>query len=191
MLSSRIHPWAGIHMGPLHSMHQAWHTGLLWGAKQGPKDSAKYQLSSKYINAVFTMYFLCRPDVLSMYFEGIGCEVTENFNVLVEYQGCINLLCPGLSSRLSAWSLESPWGEVPEKMYWGCIGQCIRNVSWVYYECNNHVSLMYYGCIGICALHLNDCNTSQYIIEVLGCITRCTSIVLYSQMYWDVFGEHE
>ena len=47
---------------------------------------------------------------------------------------------------------------------------------------------MYYGCIGICALHLN-CNTSQYIIEVLGCIERC--IVLYSQMYWDVFSEHE
>ena len=47
---------------------------------------------------------------------------------------------------------------------------------------------MYYGCIGICALHLN-CNTSQYIIEVLGCIERC--IVLYSQMYWDVFSEYE
>ena len=46
VLSSRNHPWAGIHMGPLHSMHQAWHTGLLWGAKQGPKDSEKYQLST-------------------------------------------------------------------------------------------------------------------------------------------------
>jgi hypothetical protein len=31
------------------------------------------------------------------------------------------------------------------------------------------------------------CNTSQYIIEVLGCITGC--IEMYSQMYWDVFGE--
>ena len=31
------------------------------------------------------------------------------------------------------------------------------------------------------------CNTSQYIIKVLGCITGC--IVMYSQMYWDVFGE--
>ena len=31
------------------------------------------------------------------------------------------------------------------------------------------------------------CNTSQYIIKVLGCITRC--IVMYSLMYQDVFGE--
>jgi hypothetical protein len=31
------------------------------------------------------------------------------------------------------------------------------------------------------------CNTSQYIIEVLGCITGC--IGMYSPMYWDVFGE--
>ena len=31
------------------------------------------------------------------------------------------------------------------------------------------------------------CNTSQYIIEVLGCITGC--IGMYSQMYWDVFVE--
>ena len=31
------------------------------------------------------------------------------------------------------------------------------------------------------------CNTSQYIIKVLGCITGC--IGMYSQMYWDVFGE--
>ena len=45
---------------------------------------------------------------------------------------------------------------------------------------------MYYGCIGICALHL-CCNTSQYIIEALGCITRC--IDMYLQMYWDVFAE--
>ena len=37
-------------------------------------------------------------------------------------------------------------------MYWGCIGQCIRNVSWVYYECNNLVSLMYYWCIRTCTL---------------------------------------
>ena len=34
---------AEIHMGPLHSMLQALHTGLLWGAKQGPKDSEKSQ----------------------------------------------------------------------------------------------------------------------------------------------------
>ena len=45
VLSSRNHCWAGIHMGPLRSMLQAWHTGLLWRAKQGPKDSEKYQLS--------------------------------------------------------------------------------------------------------------------------------------------------
>jgi hypothetical protein len=32
-----------------------------------------------------------------------------------------------------------------------------------------------------------QCNTSQYIIGVLGCIARC--IGMYSQMYWDVFGE--
>ena len=32
-----------------------------------------------------------------------------------------------------------------------------------------------------------QCNTSQYIIKVLGCITRC--IVMYSLMYQDVFGE--
>jgi hypothetical protein len=32
-----------------------------------------------------------------------------------------------------------------------------------------------------------QCNTSQYIIEILGCITRC--IVMYSLMYQDVFGE--
>ena len=38
-------------------------------------------------------------------------------------------------------------------MYWGCIGQCIRDVSWVYYECNNRVSLMYYWCIRTCTLH--------------------------------------
>ena len=38
-------------------------------------------------------------------------------------------------------------------------------------------------------VHYINCSTSQYIIEVLGCIERC--IVLYSQMYWDVFSEHE
>ena len=31
------------------------------------------------------MYFIRNLDVLTMYFEGIGCELTENFDVLVEY----------------------------------------------------------------------------------------------------------
>ena len=31
------------------------------------------------------MYFICNPDVLTMYFEGIGCELTEKIDVLVEY----------------------------------------------------------------------------------------------------------
>ena len=141
---------------------------------------------------VIQMYWQCNPDVLTMYFEGIGCELTEKIDVLVEYLGCINLLCPGLSPGLSARVKRSVLRrrsrEVPDMMYWVCIGQCIRNVSLMYYGCNNQVSIMYYGCIGICALHLN-CNTSQYIIEVLGCIERC--IVLYSRMYWDVFSEHE
>jgi hypothetical protein len=31
------------------------------------------------------MYFIRNPDVLTMYFEGIGCELTEIIDVLVEY----------------------------------------------------------------------------------------------------------
>ena len=50
-------------------------------------------------------------------------------------------------------------------MYWRCIW-------YVYFS----VLVMYW-----------QCNTSQYIIKVLGCITRC--IVMYSLMYQDVFGE--
>ncbi len=53
------------------------------GGQTGPK--RQWKVPAKYINAVFTMYFICKPDVLSMYFEGIGCELTENFDVLVEY----------------------------------------------------------------------------------------------------------
>ena len=83
VLSSRINPWVGIHMGPLHSMHQAWHTGLLWGGQTGPK--REWKVSAKYICAVFTMYFICNPDVLTMYFERIGCVLTGKFDVLVYY----------------------------------------------------------------------------------------------------------
>ena len=53
------------------------------------------------------MYFKCNPDVLTMYFGGIGFELTEKFDVLVEYWGCIIyliLVCPGLSPGLSAGS---------------------------------------------------------------------------------------
>ncbi len=32
--------------------------------------------------------------------------------------------------------------------------QCIRDVSWMYYDGNVHVSLVYYGCIGSCNPHL-------------------------------------
>ena len=32
--------------------------------------------------------------------------------------------------------------------------QCMRDVSWMYYVSNSHVSLMYYGCIGRCTPHL-------------------------------------
>ncbi len=45
VLSCRNYCWSGIYTGPLHSMLQAWDDGLLLGAKQGPKDSEKYQLS--------------------------------------------------------------------------------------------------------------------------------------------------
>jgi hypothetical protein len=45
VLFCRNYCLSGIQTGPLHSMLQAWATGLLWGAKQGPKDSEKYQLS--------------------------------------------------------------------------------------------------------------------------------------------------
>jgi len=31
------------------------------------------------------MYHVSNTYVLSMYFEGIGCELTENFDVFVEY----------------------------------------------------------------------------------------------------------
>ena len=31
------------------------------------------------------MYFIRNLDVLTMYFEGIGCELTEKIDVLVEY----------------------------------------------------------------------------------------------------------
>ena len=31
------------------------------------------------------MYFIRNSDVLTMYFEGIGCELTEKIDVLVEY----------------------------------------------------------------------------------------------------------
>ena len=32
--------------------------------------------------------------------------------------------------------------------------QCIRDVSWMYFVSNSHVSLMYFGCIESCAPHL-------------------------------------
>ena len=100
-------------------------------------------------------------------------------------------------------------------MYWQEVMYftCIASVSGMYPRCIMTVisqwTFMYYGCIGSCAPHLClphnmywrciwyvyfsvlvmywQCNTSQYIIEVLGCITRC--IVMYSLMYRDVFGE--
>ena len=41
VLYCRNYCWSGIHTVQLHSMLQAWDTGLLWGAKQGPKNSEK------------------------------------------------------------------------------------------------------------------------------------------------------
>ncbi len=84
---------------------------------------------------------------------------------------------------------------------------CIASVSGMYPRCIMTVisqwTFMDYGCIGSCAPSLClphnvywrciwsvyfsvlvmywQCNTSQYIIKVLGCITRC--IVMYSLMY--------
>ena len=70
---------------------------------------------------------------------------------------------------------------------------CIDNV---YVSCASHLCFphnMYWRCIwldycSVLVMYL-PCNTSQYIIEVLGCITGC--IVMYSLMYWDhdVFDE--
>ncbi len=96
-------------------------------------------------------------------------------------------------------------------MYWQEVmySTCIASVSGMYLTCIITVisqgTFMYYGCIGSCAPHLClshnmywrciwyvyfsvlvmwwQCNTSQYIIEVLGCITRC--IVMYYKMYCD------
>ena len=69
VLSCRNYCWSGIYTGPLHSMLQAWDSGLLWGAKQGPKDSEKSQWSpSDELNGcifyVFHMYLWCIDNVL-------------------------------------------------------------------------------------------------------------------------------
>ena len=53
------------------------------GGQTGPR--RQWKVPAEYINAVFTMYFIHNPDVLTMYFEGIGCELTEKNDVLVEY----------------------------------------------------------------------------------------------------------
>ena len=70
------------------------------------------------------MYFKCNPDVLSMYFGGIGFELTEKFDVLVEYWGCIDLfnfimprVKPRVTGRVKRWVLRRRSGEVPDMMY--------------------------------------------------------------------------
>ena len=66
------------------------------------------------------MYFKCNPDVLSMYFGGIGFELTEKFDVLVEYWGCIdlfNFIMPRVKPRVKRWVLRRRSGEVSDMMY--------------------------------------------------------------------------
>ncbi len=78
---SRNNSWAGIQMGPLPSRLQTKHIGLLWGAKQGTNDSEKSQSSprasqvpEKNLGDVFTLYFECTWDVLTMNHTSIdGC----------------------------------------------------------------------------------------------------------------------
>ena len=57
-----------------------------WAAlrgQTGPKRQCK--VPAEYMIAVFAMYFICKPDVLTMYFERIGCVLTGKFDVLVYY----------------------------------------------------------------------------------------------------------
>jgi hypothetical protein len=57
-----------------------------WSAVGGQTEPKRqWKVPAEYINAVFTMNFIHNPDVLTMYFEGIGCELTEKIDVLVEY----------------------------------------------------------------------------------------------------------
>ena len=55
-----------------------------------------------------------------MYFEGIGCELTEKIDVLVECWGCIdlfNFIMPRVKPRVKRWVLRRRSGEVPDMMY--------------------------------------------------------------------------
>ena len=55
-----------------------------------------------------------------MYFGGIGFELTEKFDVLVEYWGCIdlfNFIMPRVKPRVKRWVLRRRSGEVPDMMY--------------------------------------------------------------------------
>ena len=78
VLYCRNYSWSGIHTGPLQQMIQTWDTSLLWGAKQGPKDSENKD------SEFFSMYFKCICHVLTMYFVCIGYVLTGNYWVCTE-----------------------------------------------------------------------------------------------------------
>jgi hypothetical protein len=141
-LSCRNCCWSGIHTVPLHSMLQAWDTGLLWGAKQGPKDSEKYEISKKM--DVLSMYFQCICDVLTMYFVCIGYVLTGNYRVCTDKKWCILHVLP---------------------MY--C--QCIQDVLWRYYLCISHVLWMYWK---LCPTPLFSPQyvLEMYLIRLFQCI---------------------
>ena len=57
-----------------------------WAALRGQTGQKRQcKVPAEYMIAVFAMYFICKPDVLTMYFERIGCVLTEKIDVLVEY----------------------------------------------------------------------------------------------------------
>ena len=110
------------------------------------------------------------------------------------------LHAPGLRHWAAVGGQTGPkrqW-KVPAKQINWCIVYVFKMYLWcidnVYVSCASHLCFphnMYWRCIwldysSVLVMYL-PCNTSQYIIEVLGCITGC--IVMYPLMYWDVFGE--